>query len=267
MAGRARRWRTWLCRLSLAVAMSKAVAAPPSLPPSIGNLPHDKYAELVAQGYRIFVATPAFAPRYGGNALSCSNCHLDAGTKAWAAPISLAWGEYPAYNARNDRVITFEERLQDCFRYSLNGLAPPVDSLEIRALVAYAQWIARGAVVGGNAPGRGFPSIGRTGSDPNALRGRDVYAKRCAACHGADGEGRRAAGGAYEVPSVWGLSSFNKGAGFARNDLLAGFIKANMPLGAPDLSDQESFDVAAWINLQERWPDPRKGVLRGWLER
>jgi len=25
--------------------------------------------------------------------------------------------------------------------------------------------------------------------------------------------------------------------------------------------------VAAWIDLQERWPDPRKGFLRGLLDK
>jgi thiosulfate dehydrogenase len=65
---------------------------------------------------------------------------------------------------------------------------------------------------------------------------------------------------------VWGYASYNKGAGLHRVDLLAGFVKANMPLGAALLSDQEALDIAAWINLQERWPDPRKGLLRGLVE-
>ncbi len=260
-----RRFATFALLAALPVAL--LAATPLQLPQALRELPHDKYAELVAQGYRMFVATPTYAPRYAGNALSCSNCHLDAGTRPHASPLGAAWGEYPAYLAKNDRVMTFEERVQDCFRYSLNGLAPPLDSQELRAIVAYAQWTARGAVVGGNAPGRGFPTIARTGSDPNALRGRDVYGRRCAACHGGDGAGRATSGGVRLAPPLWGLHSYNKGAGFARVDLLAGFVKANMPLGAADLTDQEALDVAAWVDLQERWPDPRKGLLRGFLDR
>jgi thiosulfate dehydrogenase len=63
------------------------------------------------------------------------------------------------------------------------------------------------------------------------------------------------------------MRSYNKGAGMHRLDLLAGFLKANMPLDNPDLSDQEAWDVAAWIHLQERWPDPRQSLIKGFLEK
>jgi cytochrome c551/c552 len=33
------------------------------------------------------------------------------------------------------------------------------------------------------------------------------------------------------------------------------------------LSDQQALDLAAWVQVQERWPDPRKGLLAGLLER
>jgi len=234
--------------------------------PNIGDLPQDKYGDLVRQGARIFTNTPEYARRYSGNGLSCSNCHLNAGRQSHAAPMWAAWGMYPAYLAKTDRVNTFEERVQQCFRFSLNGIAPPLDSHEVRALVAYSQWLARGKPAGVELPGRGFPTITRTGSDPNPLRGKSIYAQRCVACHGENGEGHKD-GNTYSAPPVWGMDSFNKGAGFQRIDLLAGFLKANMPVGKPDLTDQDALDLAAWINLQERWPDPRKGLLRGLLEK
>ncbi|RQP22222.1 c-type cytochrome [Piscinibacter terrae] len=233
----------------------------------IDALPHDKYGELVRQGYRIFTDTPRHARRYSGNALSCTNCHLDAGRRADAAPMWAAWGMYPAYLGKNDRVNTFEERIQQCFRFSLNGFSPPVDGHEVRALVAYAQWLARGRPVGVELPGRGFPTVPRTGADPNPLSGKTLYAQRCAPCHGESGAGRGDAASGHQAPALWGMDSFNKGAGFNRVDLLAGFLKANMPLDNPTLSDQEALDLAAWITLQERWPDPRKGLLSGLLSR
>ncbi len=232
------------------------------------QFPPDKHGELVFQGYMMFTQTPRAARVFAGNALSCSNCHLDAGRKPNAAPLWAAWGMYPAYLAKSDRVVTFAERVQQCFTFSMNGLPPPLDSHEMNALLAYSQWLAQGKPVGVQLPGRGFPTIARTGSDPNPLRGKALYTERCAACHGAHGEGRQqAASKHYEMPPLWGFSSFNKGAGLNRVDLMAGFLKANMPLGNPNLSDQESLDIAAWIQLQERWPDPRKGLLGGLLER
>jgi len=257
--------------LSFSPAMAVS-AAPPSQPsstrlPDIDDLPHDKYGELVRQGYRIFTDTPTYARRYSGNALSCSNCHLEAGRRSHSAPMWAAWGMYPAYLAKNDRVNTFEERVQQCFRFSLNGIPPPMDSHEVRALVAYSQWLARGKPVGVELSGRGFPTIARTGSDPNPLRGKSVYAERCATCHGENGEGyATSAPAAFSAPPLWGARSFNKGSGFNRIDLLAGFLKANMPLDKANLADQDALDLAAWISLQERWPDPRKGLLRGLLD-
>ncbi len=231
------------------------------------QFPPDKHGELVFQGYLMFTQTPRAARMYAGNGLSCSNCHLDAGRKADAAPLWAAWGMYPAYLAKSDRVVTFAERVQQCFTFSMNGLPPPLDSHEMNAILAYSQWLARSRPVGEQLPGRGFPTVSRTGSDPNLLRGKALYAQRCASCHGAHGEGRRLDNGSYSMPPLWGFDSFNKGAGLNRIDLMAGFLKANMPLGKPDLSDQEALDLAAWINIQERWPDPRKGLISGLLER
>jgi len=230
------------------------------------DLPSNKHGELVRQGYLIFTKTPQNARRFAGNSLSCSNCHLDAGTRPNAAPMWAAWGMYPAYLTKSDRVTTLDERIQECFRFSLNGFPPPLDSHEMRALIAYMQWLSRGYKAGAEEPGRGFPTVARTGSDPDPYRGKALYAARCAACHGAHGEGQENPAGEHVYPPLWGHDSFNKGAGFYRIDLLSGFLKANMPYGKPNLTDQEALDIAAWIGLQERWPDPRKGLVSGLLD-
>src|SRR3546814_7456590 len=60
-------------------------------------------------------------------------------------------------------------------------------------------------------------------------------------------------------PPLWGPDSYNWGAGMARIDTAAGFIKANMPLGKPfSLTDQEAWDVAAFVDSHERPKDPRQ---------
>jgi thiosulfate dehydrogenase len=141
----------------------------------------------------------------------------------------------------------------------MNGTPPAPAALELQAISAYAYWLAQGVQVGKEMPGRGFPLIGKTGRDPNPDAGKTVYAKHCVACHGVDGAGQPG------MPPVWGMSSFNKGAGMYNVQTAAAFIKANMPLGNPILTDQESLDVAAYINIQIRPPDPRKGVL-GYFE-
>jgi thiosulfate dehydrogenase len=56
----------------------------------------------------------------------------------------------------------------------------------------------------------------------------------------------------YLFPPLWGPDSFNNGAGLHRVLTAARFIKARMPLGEPTLSDDEAFDVAAFINSKPR---------------
>ncbi len=231
------------------------------------EIPNDKYGDEVRLGKKIFTETYKYARRYSGNDLSCSNCHLDSGRKPNSAPLWGAFGMYPAYRAKNDRSNTLEERIQQCFRFSMNGFSPALDAPEIRALVSYIHFLSKGVPIGVEMPGRGYPQVIKTGYDPNPTRGGDAYKQKCASCHGIDGQGQKKDGGGYVFPPLWGMDSYNKGAGLARNDLLAGFLKANMPLAQDwTLSDQEALDLAAYINLQIRPWDPRKGILEGLLD-
>ncbi|MBU1235699.1 MAG: c-type cytochrome [Gammaproteobacteria bacterium] len=224
-------------------------------PPPLESAPQDKYGDLVRLGYAIVTDTPNKASRYSGNKLSCSNCHLDAGRKPNAAPYWAAFVAYPSWRSKTDRVDTFDERVQQCFRYSLDGIPPAFGSIELTAIAAYAHFLARGLAVGTETRGRGFPLIGKTGLDPNRDRGRVVYREHCQVCHGEDG------GGQTGIPPLWGFGSYNKGAGMANVETAASFIKANMPLGKPVLTDQQALDVAAYMNAQLRPPDPRHGLL------
>jgi len=229
-------------------------------------IPQDKYGDDVRLGYRIFTNTAQYASRYTGNDLSCSNCHLDGGRRAYAAPMWGAIGMYPAYKQRNDRNNTLEDRIQQCFQFSLNGFAPSPDSPEIRALLSYIHFISRGVPIGVNMPGRGFVSLENTGYDPNPARGLSNYEKYCVSCHQADGSGKRNENAkGFAIPPLWGRHAYNKAAGFSHIGKLAGFIKSNMPINQATLSTQEALDIAAYINQQIRPGDPRKGLFDAWF--
>ncbi len=59
-------------------------------------------------------------------------------------------------------------------------------------------------------------------------------------------------------PALWGDDSYNWGAGMHRIDSAAAYIKTNMPLGNyVKLTDQQAWDVAAFMNSHERPQDPR----------
>ncbi|MGB6307292.1 MAG: c-type cytochrome, partial [Steroidobacteraceae bacterium] len=227
-------------------------------PPQESALPDDEFGNMVRMGEEIFEDSQHYAPAFVGNALRCSSCHLNAGRKADSAPLWAAYVAYPEYRAKNKKVNTFAERLQGCFEYSMNGKAPPLGGPVLVALESYAHWLATGAPIGPNLRGRGYPKLPKPALAADYERGKAVYREKCSLCHGEEGAGRRAADGSAAFPALWGSESFNWGAGIAGIANAAAFIEANMPLSqAQTLEPQEAWDVAAYMDSQERPQDPR----------
>ena len=231
-------------------------------PPAESDMPKNEFGEMVLLGKNIFVNTQQYAKGYVGNGLNCTNCHLDNGRKADSAPLWAAYGLYPAYRKKTGQVDTIGSRIQGCFRYSMNGKPPALDSKEMTALVSYHYWLAKGAPTGVKLPGQGYLALAKPAMEPDVTRGAEVYKNNCALCHSANGEGTQASGG-FVFPPLWGKDSFNWGAGMHRVDTAAGFIKANMPYSRGGmLTDQQAWDVAMFMNSHERPKDPRaKGSI------
>jgi thiosulfate dehydrogenase len=239
-------------------APSAAPARSTFAPPEESALPADEFGNMVRLGEKIFEDSKQYAPAFVGNALRCSSCHLDAGRKADSAPLWAAYVAYPEYRTKNKKVNTFEERLQGCFEFSMNGKAPPLGDPVLVALESYAYWLATGASIDPKLPGRGYPKLSKPAVAADYDRGKAVYGQKCALCHGDDGAGRRANDGSAAFPALWGSGSFNWGAGIAGIANAAAFIEANMPLSqAKTLQPQEAWDVAAYMDSQERPQDPR----------
>jgi thiosulfate dehydrogenase len=227
------------------------------VPPPDAEIPNDQFGKQVALGRELFIDTAAAAPQFVGNDLKCSNCHLDRGRLANSAPLWGAYVLFPQYRAKNGHVNTFQERMQGCFRYSMNGKAPPLGDPVLVALESYAAFLSRGAPMGAKLPGRGYPELARPPMAADPVKGRSVYAADCALCHGADGAGQKA-GGQTVFPPLWGPRSYNWGAGMSDIDKAADFIKANMPFSeGGSLTDQQAWDVAAYIDSRPRPQDPR----------
>ncbi|CFL83593.1 cytochrome C [Bordetella pertussis] len=239
-------------------APALAADAPPAFtPPAADAIPDNEFGKVVREGEQIFLHTPQRAAKFVGNDLTCASCHLDAGRRADSAPMWAAYVLYPAYRAKNGHVNTLAERLQGCFRYSMNGESPPADDPTLVALQSYMYWLASKAPTGVKLAGRGYRKLPAPPQKPDYLRGKTAYAQYCAVCHGAEGQGQKN-GRHWVFPALWGEHSFNWGAGMHQIGNAAGFIKANMPLGqAGLLSDQEAWDVAYFMNAHERPQDPR----------
>lgn len=195
--------------------------------------------------------------RYMTSRLACGSCHLAAGTEPGTLSLMEAASKYPRFSARSGRMGDLLDRINGCMRRSMNGRALPMNSPEMIAMAAYIRSLGeRNAAMGASLrkahEQKKFKMPNRA-ADPKA--GKQVFSERCAICHGSDGAGLLAAANpihGYVFPPLWGPGSFNDGAGMHRVLTAANFIKGRMPLGKADLTDDQAFDVAAYINVQPR---------------
>src|SRR5690606_32935676 len=91
------------------------------------SLPEGELGRVIELGREIIENTnthPLSQP-FVGNALTCQSCHLDAGTDPKAASFLGVATAYPAWSPRENRVITLEDRVLNCFMRSMNGIRPP----------------------------------------------------------------------------------------------------------------------------------------------
>ncbi len=184
---------------------------------------------------------------YVGNRLNCVSCHAQDGTQLNAMPWVGVYARFPQYRARSGYVQIIEDRVNDCFKRSMNGRALITESREMRDIVNYFAFLSLGYPQGAEVVGQGIPPVAPVPGDE--ARGRAIYASKCAVCHGGNGQGTQTA------PPVWGPQSYSVGAGMARVRTAAAFIKEVMPQNAPrTLSAQEAYDVATFINKKPR-PD------------
>ncbi|PWB36121.1 cytochrome C [Pseudomonas sp. SDI] len=240
--------------------------------PRLANLLAAANADQVVRGMRLHLQTKELLPDNVGNALNCTSCHLNAGTVADGSPFVGVSAFFPGYAPRAGKVITLEERINGCFRRSMNGKPLPPQSADMQAMVAYFDWMKFNTKPEDKVPGRGVGKVDPA-IKPDLANGELIYAKQCAVCHGNQGEGLARADGTPIYPPLWGDQSFNIGAGMARTYTAAAFVKRNMPIGFHEqfplgqggLSDQEAVDVAAWFSQQPRpdFPDKVKDWPNG----
>ena len=210
--------------------------------PDPATIPEGPLGESIRLGRQIFNNTPKFAEKYVGNKMSCTHCHIGGGTVSQGMPMVGLPGVFPMYRDREKTVITFEERIEQCFQRSESGHRVPNDGPEMTGLVAYAQWLSKDQVTGRPYPGRGLVNLPELNGDVE--RGSKIYEDQCAVCHGAEGAGKPPA-----IPAVWGPDSFSDGAGMNQIPKMAAFVQHNMPQNDPDtLTQQDAYDVATYIH-------------------
>jgi thiosulfate dehydrogenase len=187
-------------------------------------------------------------PSHSGNALRCTSCHLDNGTRPDAMPWLGTTTRYPRYRERPGMEESLQRRINECIARSLAGRMLHEDSREMRDVMAYL----------GTLGDRPRPADARVIKTVGVVaRGEGEYGRQCARCHGATGDGTPLA------PAVWGPESYSVGAGLARQFSLATFLRHNMPHDKPaSLTDEQAADIAAYVLSQARQDHP--GKERDW---
>jgi thiosulfate dehydrogenase len=237
--------------------------------PRLANMLSEPNATQLVRGMRLNAETHTLLPNNVGNDLNCTSCHLNAGTVADGSPYVGVSAFFPSYAPRAGKTITIEDRINGCFRRSMNGKPLSLESEDLKAMVAYFDWMKGATKLEDKVPGRGTGKIDRS-LVPNTENGQKVYAAQCAVCHGQNGEGLKDAAGRTVYPPLWGDRSFNIGAGMARTYTAAAFVKRNMPIGFHEkfplgqggLSDQEAVDVAEYFSHMPRPDFPDK--IKDW---
>jgi thiosulfate dehydrogenase len=240
-------------------APSPAAAATGPLdytPPTDAAIPAGPAGAAIRRGQALFVRTTDSLPAYAPGNIQCASCHTDAGRRPDAASLAGVMARYPAYLERTGEVVTIHDRVNYCFTRSMAGTKLPSDSREMADIVAYLAFLSQGVPHGGAVRGTGMPKMPALTGD--SARGAALYATTCVACHLADGQGTPPL-----IPALWGPKSYSIGASMAREERAASFIRHFMPQSAPGtLTDQQAYDLAAYVNSQPRPDSP--GKERDW---
>jgi len=244
--------------------------------PDVNTITDAVQKERVEYGKELIAHTSKYLGPNGSvmqisNGMNCQNCHLQAGTAVFGNNYGSVASLYPKFRARSGSVENIYKRVNDCFERSLNGKALDTAGKEMQAIQAYIIFLGSNVKKGEKAEGSGFKDLAFLDRAADPEKGMTVFTAKCQSCHQANGEGVfNADKTEYTYPALWGKNSFNDGAGLYRISSFAKYVKYNMPAGTthqnPQLTDEEAWDVAAFvisqtrphINVPKDWPDVSK---------
>ncbi|GAC1313633.1 MULTISPECIES: c-type cytochrome [Mucilaginibacter] len=259
--------------LAAAGTTPRAIPADAWKAPDESTIPAGKAGDMIRYGKELLVHTSQYFGPQGSvahitNGMNCQNCHLAGGTKLFGNDYAGFIASYPKMSGRSGKVEPASERIAECFERSLAGKVPDTSKKEIQSILAYMKWIGKDVKKGQKLFGSATEKLAFMDGAADPIKGKAVFTMKCQSCHGNNGEGMLAADKkSYTNPPLWGKHSYNDGAGMYRLTNLAGFVKNNMPFGAtyesPQLTDEEAWNVAAFINTQ---PRPHKDQHNDWKD-
>lgn len=255
-----------------AAVLLRAYQARPVQPwrlPDAAQIPQGAEGQRIREGMALLQQTTRLAgplaqdpsKRYSRNNLNCINCHQAGpsglpGSKPYALPLVNVINDYPKLDPKSMKMVSLEQRVTGMF--GKGEVALTAQTPELQAILAYLRWLGSKAEPGMAMAGTGLKAVALPARAADPVQGGELFAARCAQCHGATGEGTPAAdfasGGGYLFPPLAGDDTYDDGGHMYMVPLLTRFIHANMPPGssadAPQLSVGKAYDIAAYINSE-----------------
>ncbi len=224
------------------------------------KMPSGKYGDAVRYGRQLLLHTAYYIGpdgvngHYTKNKMNCSNCHQDAGTKPYSLNLVMAFRNYPSYRAREGKVLTLAERINNCIMHPHLGTPLPLDSREMVSIMSYLKWLNDSTSVSQSTKGLKNVNIDLPEVAASSANGAKLYVADCARCHGDNGQGKMAMDNvAYQYPPLWGMKAYQPGSSMHRIVKLAQWLVSNMPYDKathdqPYLTSAQALDLAAFIN-------------------
>ena len=127
--------------------------------PDVSTITDDQQKAEVEYGKQLIAHTSQYLGPNGSvmqisNGMNCQNCHLKAGTAVFGNNYGSVASLYPKFRARSGTEESVEKRVNDCFERSLNGSALDTEGKEMKAIVAYINFLGTNVKKGEKAAGQ-----------------------------------------------------------------------------------------------------------------
>ncbi len=170
-----------------------------------------KYGLTLVKNTQFYIGPQGIVSKNLGNKMACTNCHLQNGTKPFGANFFNSHKTYPQYRAREDKILSLADRVNNCIERPHSGKPLRLDSKEMIAITSYIKWTGEKYDTSKHE-GYGLKHIEIKDLASSSERGEIVYKTHCLSCHQLNGEGKmNSQNTGYEYPPLWGSKSYQEG--------------------------------------------------------